>query len=648
MLSIGVAVLDNLVDPKCQRKTSWNTPLAEYKQLFFTNLWVSTHILSCSLTRVTKSITIHHSLKNNSRKNDRSPTVRKIHTMPRFALVVHKTVRMLSKTLISLSINCSTAVTQPEASTDYKNILLKRVSLVHNQKLGRKTSCKNALEVAKHNSDSEVNVITIFGNCNVASRGIRRIQFTVQLLPAHRMTSHRNSQKGIVQLGIISPMFAESIQTAQAMPNNRKSPSTSTTSTSTAASKKIPGPGNNTFYSIQILSITAITKPKAKSKVASETPPKVPKRTLGGRKLGVFVPTEAALDSVGDPMNSHPIEIEDKEIDELRQIELEIPELWLFSTRQDATTFKEDTFWVRIGFTLAKSTHELAMSEILAAARARAEKIDHLDWTTGPDPRYGFGEIEVRESQVTTPYLISLKSPNYHVHFLPVNAVYWGTKTNYIGIPTEETIGGALCNVTPRPVAYYHHENKITHINPQKSHTIRFLHVIPDVWLQHKVGAAKSITFRPTATLEKVCYVQPDLQVMPKVTSSFSISKLLSHLPQIPHAVVHFERNYIGHSVQEWRNWLRENLDVTTTVFSNTVALIPKPGSDALFSAAVILMGEDEAKALLLPGSTTGWRHFGNNSLLSPNHKNHNTNQKKPSQSHHTHKPQPETQCTSP
>ena len=33
-------------------------------------------------------------------------------------------------------------------------------------------------------------------------------------------------------------------------------------------------------------------------------------------------------------------------------------------------------------------------------------------------------------------------------------------------------------------------------------------------------------------------------------------------------------------------------MDVTTTVFSNTVALIPKPGLDALFSAAVILMEE--------------------------------------------------------
>ena len=87
-------------------------------------------------------------------------------------------------------------------------------------------------------------------------------------------------------------------------------------------------------------------------------PPKVPKRTLGGQKLGAFVPTEAVLDSVGDPMNLHPVESKDDSMDELKQIELEIPELWLYSTRQKATTFKEGTSWVRIGFTLAKLTHE--------------------------------------------------------------------------------------------------------------------------------------------------------------------------------------------------------------------------------------------------------------------------------------------------
>ena len=58
-------------------------------------------------------------------------------------------------------------MTQLEAPTEYKNILPKRVSHDHNQKPGQKTSCKNACKIAKHNSDSEVNVITIFGNCNV-------------------------------------------------------------------------------------------------------------------------------------------------------------------------------------------------------------------------------------------------------------------------------------------------------------------------------------------------------------------------------------------------------------------------------------------------------------------------------------------------
>ena len=74
--------------------------------------------------------------------------------------------------------------------------------------------------------------------------------------------------------------------------------------------------------------------------------------------MEAFVPTEAVLDLVGDPMNLYPVESENDSIDELKQIELEIPELWLYSTRHEATTFKEGTSWVRIGFTLAKLTHE--------------------------------------------------------------------------------------------------------------------------------------------------------------------------------------------------------------------------------------------------------------------------------------------------
>ena len=85
-------------------------------------------------------------------------------------------------------------MTQLEAPTEYKNILPKRVSHKHNQKPGWKTSGNDAGNVAKHNSESEVNVITIFGNCNVASRGIRGIQTATQQLPAHRKTSYQNLQ----------------------------------------------------------------------------------------------------------------------------------------------------------------------------------------------------------------------------------------------------------------------------------------------------------------------------------------------------------------------------------------------------------------------------------------------------------------------
>ena len=105
-------------------------------------------------------------------------------------------------------------MTQLEAPTEYKNILPKRVSHEHNQKPGWKTSGNNVGNVTKHNSEGEVNVITIFGNCNVASRGIQRIQTATQQLPAHRKTSYQNSQKGSVQLGIFSTKFAESTQTA--------------------------------------------------------------------------------------------------------------------------------------------------------------------------------------------------------------------------------------------------------------------------------------------------------------------------------------------------------------------------------------------------------------------------------------------------
>ena len=156
---------------------------------------------------------------------------------------------------------------------------------------GWKTSGHNVGNVVKHNSEGEVNVITIFGNYNIASRGTQRIQTATQQLPAHRKTSSQNSQKGSVQLGIFSTKFARQTQTAQVMPNNCKSSTSSTTTTTTTASKKTPRPGNNTVHFIQILTTTAITKSKTKSKVADETlPPRYPRGHWAVKKWGLLSP----------------------------------------------------------------------------------------------------------------------------------------------------------------------------------------------------------------------------------------------------------------------------------------------------------------------------------------------------------------------
>ena len=146
----------------------------------------------------------------------------------------------------------------------------------------------------KHNSEGEVNVITIFGNCNVASWGAQRIQTATLHFLAHGKTSSQNSQKGSEQLGIFSTKFAESTQTAQVMPNNCKSSTSSTTTTTTTASKKTPRPGNNTVYFIQILTTTAITKSKTKSKVAEETPQGT-QEDIGRSKVGGFCPHRSSL-----------------------------------------------------------------------------------------------------------------------------------------------------------------------------------------------------------------------------------------------------------------------------------------------------------------------------------------------------------------
>ena len=82
-------------------------------------------------------------------------------------------------------------------------------------------------------------------------------------------------------------------------------------------------------------------------------------------------------------------------------LDKELPEIVLICQREDATAKKNGELWVWIGFTLAIPTTNLMMSEVLAAVRAKVEKVKHQDWTSGPDHRYGFGEIEIFDHEVT-------------------------------------------------------------------------------------------------------------------------------------------------------------------------------------------------------------------------------------------------------
>ena len=91
--------------------------------------------------------------------------------MARPALAVHKTVKPSSNVHIPPSIECSIAMTQLETPIERKTILPKRTSHKHGQKPGWETPGHDVGNVLKHNSEGEVNVIMIFGNCNVASRG---------------------------------------------------------------------------------------------------------------------------------------------------------------------------------------------------------------------------------------------------------------------------------------------------------------------------------------------------------------------------------------------------------------------------------------------------------------------------------------------
>ena len=81
VLSIGLAVLDNTASPESQQRTSWNTPLAEYKRLSFETNKVPAHTFSYSPVGGTKTIETNHKDKRNvALKVHRSPASAEPHS----------------------------------------------------------------------------------------------------------------------------------------------------------------------------------------------------------------------------------------------------------------------------------------------------------------------------------------------------------------------------------------------------------------------------------------------------------------------------------------------------------------------------------------------------------------------------------------
>ena len=139
--------------------------------------------------------------------------------------------------------------------------------------------------------------------------------------------------------------------------------------------------------------------------------------------MGAFAPLAAKLD-LGKRNEQKLVALDNQEMsnDPQSQFEKEHPDLNIYCQREQATSKKDRELWVWIGFTLATPTEDLTMNEVLALVRAKVERLPHQDWTSEPDPSYGFGEIEIIDYEVSVKLLILLKSPNYNIHFIPAEA----------------------------------------------------------------------------------------------------------------------------------------------------------------------------------------------------------------------------------
>ena len=108
-----------------------------------------------------------------------------------------------------------------------------------------------------------------------------------------------------------------------------------------AAAKAPTGTVQHLF--IYILTTTGIVK-QTRNRVAEKASPEVPKRTLGGQKLGAFFPTAANL-TLEKLDKQTPSELDDQEMPAKTQTALdkELPEIVLICQREDTTAKKMES-----------------------------------------------------------------------------------------------------------------------------------------------------------------------------------------------------------------------------------------------------------------------------------------------------------------
>lgn len=306
------------------------------------------------------------------------------------------------------------------------------------------------------------------------------------------------------------------------------------------------------------------------------------------------------------------------EVDESRNIPVQskksvAPTLTKYASREEATNDQ----MVRIMVTRTQATPQVSVIEALNRARTIVEPLAHVNWSTGPDVKYGFAEVWVHEDHLTEDILLKLECPSYSLYYMPKDARLWATRI-VLSSPIAEAKIKASINEIPDqdllPVGFYSHE--ILTRDPQRnqnksSWTVRLLHVSKHAWCAASFeGKTKAVEFG-AAPNNKPYFFQPDLQIPPQVPNT---SKLNSPI-QTPHVQFFIASQYHYFEKSAWLKWLGENLDIDVTERKLDIALVPALSNESKFASAVVSCTSEEQEEWLHGDVRVTWNNLGKNRI---------------------------------